>query len=199
MRKLVVSMNVTLDGYLSGPMSGLDWHFESWTADMAETHARQLADADTILLGRVTYEAMAGYWSSKAIDLSASREDLVFIEMMNRYPKMIASRTLKATTWSNSCLLIGNLAKTIQKLKQQPGKEIITYGSGRLVDSLIKAGLIDEYRLWVHPIIIGKGNALFRLPEQRFRLQLAGNRTFSSGVVLLIYKTKAKKSGYNAF
>ena len=90
-------MNVTLDGFMSGPNCELDWHFRSWTSEMAESLCAELNEADTILLGRTTYLAMAQYWQSKALDLSFPREDLVFVDMMNSYTKIVISKTLSRT------------------------------------------------------------------------------------------------------
>src|SRR5882762_1112837 len=104
MRKLIVSMNMTLDGYMSGPDCELDWHFQSWNEEMAASASEQLAQADTILLGRVTYLAMAAYWSSKVASLSTPRADIDFADMMNSYNKIVFSKTLPAVGWSNSRL-----------------------------------------------------------------------------------------------
>ena len=93
MRKLIVSMNVTLDGFMSGLNCELDWHFDKWTTEMAERLGEQLSEADTIVLGRVTFNAMAKYWSFKATDLSLPREDIAFADMMNSYKKLVVSRT----------------------------------------------------------------------------------------------------------
>jgi len=183
-------MNVTLDGFMSGPNCELDWHFKSWTAEMAESLGEQLEKADTILLGRVTYLAMAKYWPAKASNLSAAREDLAFIDMMNRYNKVVFSKTLTRTEWNNSTVIKKNLANEISKLKQQSGKNLIIYGSGKLVSALINLGLIDEYQLWVHPIVIGKGKPLFKTLPHRQHLELLKTKTFCSGVVLLFYKAE---------
>ena len=190
MRKLIVSMNVTLDGFLSGQACELDWHFESWTSDMADALCMRLATADTILLGRVTYAAMAGYWQSKAMDLSCSREDLAFVDMMNHYNKIVVSKTLTKATWSNSDILNGNLEEELSQLKQQSGKDIIIYGSGKLLSALVPADLIDEYQLWIHPVAIRKGKPLFGSLLHARPLKLINAETFSSGIVVLTYSTR---------
>ncbi len=193
MRKLIVSMNVTLDGFMSGPDCGLDWHFKSWTSEMGASLCRQLAEADTILLGRVTYTAMANYWNAKALQVSCSREDVLFTEMMNCYSKVVVSQTLKTATWNNTALINGNLAEEIRYLKQQNGKDIILYGSGKLFSALVDLKLVDEYRLWVHPVAIGKGKPLFsNLRIQS--LELLKAETFGSGVVILHYQCKQADS-----
>src|SRR5688572_2547821 len=118
MRKIIVSMNVTLDGFMAGPNCELDWHFQNWSADMAESACIQLSQADTIILGRVTYTAMARYWPTKLLDLTFAREDIDFAEMMNNYTKIVFSKTLQSLSWSNSKLASGDLEDEIGKLKQ---------------------------------------------------------------------------------
>lgn len=191
MRKVIVSMNVTLDNFMSGPDCELDWHFESWSSEMAKTLCEQLDRADTILLGRVTYTAMARYWTSKAMDLSCPGEDVAFVEMINNYTKIVFSKTSAVTAWRNSKLIKGNLEDEIVKLKRQVGKDIIVYGSGRLVSALIQLGLVDEYQLWVHPVVIVKGKPLFKTLKNTTLLKLSKIKAFQSGVVLLFYKYKA--------
>ena len=189
MRKVVVSMNVSLDGFMSGSNCELDWHFKSWTREMTDLLYEQLSKADTILLGRITFNAMAAYWPVKAIDLSFPREDLAFANLMNSYTKLVFSKTHAISQWNNSKLLTGEPADEILKLKQKEGKDIIIYGSGKIVNCLAKSRLIDEYRLWVHPVFLGKGNLLFKDLEKEYRMKLFKTKTFSSGVVVLYYKS----------
>jgi dihydrofolate reductase len=186
MRKVVVSMNVSLNGCMAGPKGELDWHYHLWNKDMARATAMHLGDADTILFGRVTYEAMAGYWMAKGRKTFGPREDLDFAEMMNGYVKIVFSKTLKATHWQNSRLAKRSIAKEITKLKEMPGKDIIIYGSGKVVAALSKGDLVDEYRLWVHPVVLIKGRPLFK--EITAGLEFAGKEAFSTGVVLMTYK-----------
>lgn len=185
-------MNVTLDGFMSGPDCELDWHFQCWTKEMGESLCEQLSYADTILLGRITYKAMAKYWPSKAADMSFPREDLSFADMMNRYNKIVFSKTLVTPEWNNSRLAKGNIADEIAQLKQQPGKDMIIYGSGKVVSFLMQFGLVDEYQLWVHPVLLGKGNSLFKGLHDKLNMKLFKTKTFSSGVVLLYYEPKSQ-------
>lgn len=186
-------MNLTLDGFMAGPDCELDWHFERWTNEMAESLCEELSKADTILLGRVTYYAMARYWPQKERDLSFQRDDLAFASMMNNYAKVVFSRTLASADWNNSRLVKRDVVGEILHMKMQPGKNMIIYGSGRLASSLMRHGLIDEYRLWIHPVVLGKGKPLFKdLPERR-DLQLNEVRTFQSGVCVLYYSNSMNK------
>ena len=180
-------MNVTLDGFMSGPGCELDWHFKYWTTEMAEFMEQQLACADTILLGRITYEAMASYWGPKAMDLSTPLEDRAFAHMMNSHCKVVFSETLGHLPWKNSKRIWGNLYPEIIKLKGLPGKDIMLYGSGKLADALIKQQLVDEFHLWVHPVVLGEGKALFK-NGMYHALKLFETKTFRSGVVALFYK-----------
>lgn len=188
MRRLIVSMNITLDGYLSGPDGELDWHFKCWTKDMGDTLCSQLAKADTLLLGAVTYRAMAEFWSSQSGGPSSGGDDFAFANMMNYYTKIVFSKTIKGGLWRNTVLYKGPIRPLISKIKKQPGIDIIVLGSGRLVHELIKLDLIDEYRLWVHPVILGKGKPLFKNVRHKRLLTLVNMEIFTSGVAMIQYQ-----------
>lgn len=188
MRKVIVSMNVTLEGFMAGPACELDWHFQSWTEDMAQSAAEQLSLADTILLGRVTYNAMAAYWPSQINSSCFPRDDMPFADMMNQYTKVVFSKTIARASWHNSRLVNGDISHEITRLKAQPGKHLIVYGSGSIATFLTKADLVDEYHIWVHPVVLGKGKSFFKELSDQRRLTFTGTRQFSSGVVLLIYQ-----------
>lgn len=183
-------MNVTLNGCMAGPNGELDWHYNRWSDDMARATAAQLGNADTILLGRKTYEAMAGYWQGRAKDIFGARVDADFVDMMNGHTKVVFSRRLKrAGNWENCRLAKRPVAKEVAALKQTDGKDIIIYGSGNLVSALREMHLVDEYRLWIHPVVLNKGRPLFTGHEQG--LQFSSKTTFASGVVLMNYKAVA--------
>jgi dihydrofolate reductase len=190
MRKLIVSMNVTLDGFMSGPDSELDWHFNAWNEEMARMAAEQLSRTDTIILGRITYRAMARYWPMQAVNLLCAREDIVFADMMNTHTKIVFSKTLQSAEWNNTKLVKRNIAKEILNLKRQPGKDMIIYGSGKIVAALIQHDLVDEYQVWVHPVVLGKGKPLFPKLQQSINVALSNTKIFSSGVVMLSYVTQ---------
>jgi len=187
MRKLIVSVNVTLDGFMAGPNCELDWHFNRWTAEMAEIQTKQLSRADTILLGRTTYIAMAAYWSVVRSDLCFPREDLAFAELMHSRQKVVFSRTIQELTWENSLQICGNLGSEVYKLKKLDGNDIIIYGSSKLIGGLIKLGIVDEYILWIHPLMLGAGKPLFRKTKGLTNMRLSNVQRFNSGVVLLHY------------
>ena len=191
MKKVVVSMNVTLDGFMSGPNHDLNWHFNNWSTDMGERLGIELTRADTMLLGRITYEAMANYWPMRSRDLLCARDEIALAEMMNSIRKVVYSKTLAKTAWNNTTLISGFLRPIVYQLKRGDGisnKNIMVYGSSQLVAALIQLNLVDEYQLWVHPVILGKGNHLFSRIQQTTNLRLMGTTTFQSGVVLMNYQ-----------
>jgi dihydrofolate reductase len=179
-------MNISLDGFLSGPDCELDWHFKYWSPEMAAALANELSHADTILFGRITYLAMAQYWSSKAMALSCAEEDRAFIQMMDSYRKIVVSRTIEKLPWNNSTHIDSNIKASVVKLKSSPGKNIMLYGSSKLIPLLLKQKLINEFHLYVHPVALGKGKALFPGMEH---LRFIRSQVFASGVVLLVYST----------
>jgi len=188
MRKVIVSMNVTLDGFMAGPDSELDWHFNYWNEEMAETATEQLSKVDTILLGRITYAAMSQYWPYQMNNLAFPRRDIAFADMMNSYKKIVFSKTIRRASWNNSKLIKGNLAQEVELIKSERGRDIIVFGSGSIVSELIQANLIDEYQLWVHPIYLGDGKPLFE--NNTISLKLLYKKELSSGVTIYFYTPK---------
>jgi dihydrofolate reductase len=179
MRTLIVSEDITLDGVVGSP--------DRWSApfqcdDMAEFLRRQMQEADALLLGRATYQEFAGYWPFQSNDASG------VAAYINKVAKFVVSSTLEQADWQNTTIIGGNAAEQIAKLKAQPGKSIVVTGSAVLAQSLMKHHLIDEYRLFVAPVVIGQGKHLFPDGSDMQPLKLAEVKPFSSGVVLLIYK-----------
>jgi len=182
---------------MAAPGGELDWHFEKWTNEMAETLCEQLSKADTIMLGGHTYSAMAAYWPQRGMDYRYPREDLAFAEMMNSYQKVVFSKTLTRLPWNNSRLVKRGMEDEIIRLKESKGKDIIIFGSATLVASLINLGLIDEYILWVHPIALNGGTPLFAAAPGKLAMQLTSVRKFRSGVIVLYYKVPALEAVVN--
>jgi dihydrofolate reductase len=184
MRRVILSNLISLDGFMAGPNGEIDWftgiadrEFEAYAVDLIRT-------VDTMLFGRVTYELMAGYWPTA----SPETEDPRIIDAMNNTGKVVFSRTLDGVDWKNSRLLRGDAAEETAKLKQQTGRDMVVYGSGGIVSALAPKGLIDDYRIFVAPIVLGKGKPLFGAVETRLRLRLRETKTFGSGMVLLRYE-----------
>ncbi|RYU89295.1 dihydrofolate reductase [Mucilaginibacter terrigena] len=186
MRRLIVSMNITLNGFMAGPDGELDWHEPYWDEEMGKVIAKQLGDADTLLIGRNTYQCMAPYWQAQQANPSAPRDAADFADMMNRYKKVIFSKTLKTVSWQNARLASRPISKEIMALKALKGKDMVVYGSGKLVTQLIKLNLVDEYLIWIYPVAIKQGRPLFKT---RLDIRPYKTRVFDTGVVLMCYKT----------
>ncbi|MEO3403611.1 dihydrofolate reductase family protein [Mucilaginibacter sp. CAU 1740] len=184
MRKLIVSVNITLDGFAADIDGGLDWHLQSWSNEQAYKVAEILSQADTLLLGRKTYQAMAAYWPFQAKNINFPREDIAYAEMMNNYRKVVLSKTMRHVTWHNSVLINTDVKQAISDLKKQPGSDILTYGSISTVKKMAAFGLVDEYQLWVHPVMLGKGVPFINQPVNELK-SISVNR-FGSGVSLMI-------------
>jgi dihydrofolate reductase len=178
-RKIVAGLFISLDGVYEAPDQ---WHFPYFNDEMGEAVQSQMDAADTMLLGRVTYQEFASYWPQQ------SNDEVDIADYMNTIPKVVVSETLDSVDeWQNSTLIKGNVVEELTLLKQQPGKNIAITGSGRLVASLLREGLLDELHLLVHPIVVGKGKRLFASEDQPRGLRLADAQTFSTGVLNLTY------------
>ncbi len=179
MRKLVVTTNITLDGVADemdkwfSPTEGGD--------DMAATNREQMATTGAVLLGRTTYEEFKSFWPKQTNDTTG------VTDYLNRTQKYVFSSTLKEADWQNTTILRGQLTDEIAALKDQEGADLVVSGSISLAQSLAQAGLVDEYRLFVYPEILGRGRRLFQNGIDS-KLQLTGTQTFDSGVVLLSYR-----------
>jgi dihydrofolate reductase len=183
MRKLIMWNLVTLDGYFEGPKSwDIDWHNYAWGEELEQYSLAQSKSADLLLFGRVTYQGMASYW------MTAKGEIAEIADFMNAIPKMVFSRTLEKAEWPNTRLVKENAAETVAQLKQQPGKDILIFGSANLSATLTQRGLIDEYRLGLTPVVLGSGTPLFKPGAGQLRLKLLEARPLKTGCVLLFYQ-----------
>jgi dihydrofolate reductase len=191
MRKIVVSEFVSLDGVMQAPggpeedtSSGFKhggWSFKFRDDQVPKYKLDELSASDALLLGRKTYEIFAPYWP-KAKDVVG------FADKMNNMSKHVVSTSLKKVDWNNSRLIKSNVPEEVRKLKQQPGKDILVYGSAKLVNTLLQHDLVDELRLMVHPVVLGSGRRLFDDHAETLKiLRLADSKTFPSGIVLLSY------------
>lgn len=167
-------MNITLDGYMAALNGGLDWHFPYWSEEMAAYSLEQLRGIDTILLGRLTYQKMAAYWPYAPAGEYAG--------IMNQYRKIVFSRSLHQARWHHTTVVSDNIGTEIRRLKQQPGQHMIVYGSASITRLFIRLGLVDEYQLWVHPVLLHQGVPLFNTSE--LNLELLQTKPFRCGVVL---------------
>ncbi len=181
MRKIVAGLYISLDGVVEAPET---WHFPYLNDEMREVIGSQMAAADTMLLGRRTYEVFAAYWPDKGSEVELA-------DQINATPKLVASTTLESVEWRNSSLIKGDVAEELRRLKQEPGTDISITGSATLVRSLLRAGVLDELRLLVHPIIVGGGRRLFEGTFDRVPLKLIESRTLKTGVLYLTYAPDA--------
>jgi dihydrofolate reductase len=175
MKKVAVQMFVSLDGVMEAPEN---WTMQFWSDEHAKYAHDQLFASDALLLGRVTYQNFAAAWPSLTGDDFADR--------MNDLPKYVVSRTLDKPEW-NAIVLDGNLKDEIVELKQTAGKDILVYGSAQLVNELVRHDLIDDFRIWVFPLVLGSGRRLFEDGVDA-RLRLVDATTFESGAVVLRYE-----------
>ena len=188
MRKLILSMNTSLDGFVGGPNGEIDWiHVDEELFD----YAGMLTDqADTALYGRVTYQMMESYWPTAGDQPNASNHDLQHSRWYNSVVKVVVSNTMKGRNIANTQIVSDNIAEQVQKLKQQPGKNIQIFGSPTASHVLMQHNLIDEYWLFVNPILLGAGIPLYKNIRDRVHLRLVESNPFSSGVIGLHYEKK---------
>jgi dihydrofolate reductase len=187
MRDLIVTENITLDGVIEATE-------ENWFApagedaetdrfDVVAALREQMEAAGAFLVGRITFEQMRGYWPQQTDDTTG------ITDYLNRVSKYIVSSTMVDPEWEHSTVLRGELQDEIRALKSKPGKDIVTTGSITLVHDLITAGLVEEYRLFLYPVVLGEGRRLFADAGGVPELRLVETRPFRSGIVLLRYRT----------
>lgn len=181
MRKLIVSEFVSLDGVMEAPDQ---WHLQFWHDAMGEYKLEEVLTSGALLLGRVTYEGFAEAWPSVT-------DEVGFAEKMNSMPKFVVSTTLTEAGWNNSTLIKENVVEEVARLKQQPGDDVLVAGSADLVHTLMENDLVDEYRLMVHPIVVGSGKRLFRDGSGGKTLRLVESKTLGPDVVNLTFEPAA--------
>lgn len=178
-------MFLSLDGFVVGPREEMDWVISNFDAEgMGADMSKLQASADSFLMGRQTYQIMAGAWPNQTEATSPGAD------VMNNTPKLVASNTLKDTPWGkygNARLLRGDVPEEVRKLKRKPGKDIVTFGSPKLVQSLAEAGLVDLFYIWLHPTLLGNGKPFFR-GNKRVNLKLVASKVYKNGVVRLEYE-----------
>jgi dihydrofolate reductase len=191
MRKIILMMSVSLDGFFEGPDRQIDWHLVD---DELHGHFNeQLSGMGAFLDGRVTYELMAGFWPTADTDPSSTVLMAEFARIWRDMPKIVYSRTLERADW-NAIVVRDVVVEEVMELKAQPGGDLVL-GGANLAAAFIRHDLIDEYRLYVHPVVIGQGKSLFQPSDTKVNLQLAETRTFGNGVVLLRYQRPEAQGG----
>jgi dihydrofolate reductase len=185
MRNLIFFMHTSLDGFVAGLNGEMDWiNLDNAMFDFVGTMTDQ---ADTALYGRVTYEMMQSYWPKAGEQLNATKHDIEHSTWYNKVSKVVLSKTIHETGLRNTKVISDQLSDNINKLKQQDGKNILIFGSPGASQSLLNQGLIDEFWLFVNPIILGKGMPLFKNITGATKLKLVESKTFACGVIALQY------------
>lgn len=178
MSRIVATEYISLDGVFEEPGQ---WSFPFWSDEAAKFKFDELVAADAQLLGRKTYEGFAAAWPTMT-------DDAGFSDRMNSMPKYVVSTTLKTADWNNSHLIRSNVVDEIAKLRAAPGRDILLAGSGQLLRTLLEHNLVDELRLMLHPIVLGKGAKLFKDGNETTVWKLSGTQVFDSGIVVLHYE-----------
>lgn len=186
MRHLIFFMHTSVDGFVAGPKGEMNWiKVDDALFDFVATMTE---GADTALYGRVTYEMMQSYWPHAGKQPNASKHDKEHSAWYNRVSKVVLSRTLQQSHLQNTQVIGDELSDNINKLKQQDGKNILIFGSPGASQSLLNEGLVDEFWLFVNPIILGQGMPLFKDMAGTTRLTLVESKTFASSVIALHYQ-----------
>jgi dihydrofolate reductase len=196
MRKVLLWIGMSLDGFTSGTDEQLDWLVPLAIKPEPNAHYERLRKrCDTILLGRVNYEGFLGYWPRVKDDPKASRNDVEISRFLDDVPKVVFSRTLREVTWKNARLAKGDAAEEVAALKRAPGKDLLIQNSTRLTQSLLAAGLVDELHMIIAPAALGAGRALFAGLPRRIDLGLAELTRFGDGAFIAHYDVKPGQAG----
>lgn len=183
MRKLKLQVQTSIDGFVAGADGGMDWLTFEWSDDLKDYVTALTEPVDTILLGRKLAEGFIPYWTASF----NSPEPQEGAEKFATTPKVVFTKTLTQSEWANTVLAQGALADEVNALKNQDGGDLIVYGGGSFVSSLLEAGLIDELHLFVNPAVIGAGMPIFQAVTAKQQYQLLNAQRFDCGIALLCY------------
>lgn len=186
MRQLVLFMHVSLDGFVAGINGEMDWI--KVDEDMFEYAAKQTDKSDTALYGRITYEMMENYWPTAGDKPNASKHDKQHSDWYNKVAKIVVSKTMEGEHLPNTTIISHNIAQEIIKLKESSGKDIVVFGSPSAGHLLMEENLIDDYWLFINPILLGDGIPMFSSIRHKTQLKLIEQIAFASGVLGVHYK-----------
>lgn len=197
-RRVVVSEFVSLDGYIVGPDEDMSWVIDGFDPRMQEDVARDIGGSyDLFVFGRVTYGIFADYWphavpydDGDMLDPAGGKEDPRIIRALNEEAKVVVSTTLRDPAWSGTRVVGGELEDEVRRLKAEPGSAMLVQGSASVVQALASADLVDEYQLYVHPVLLGAGTPLFRGGHGRQDLDLVRSVHYTNGVVATTYQRR---------
>jgi len=187
MRKLLVFNNITLDGYFTDKNYDMSWAHRGSDPEWNEFVSGNAKGGGQLLFGRKTYDLMAGFWPTPA----AMQTMPVVAEAMNNLQKVVFSRSMDKASWKNTNVVKGDIVAEVRKLKEESGEGMVIMGSGTIISQLAPSGLIDEYQIVVHPIVLGGGRTMFEGIEKSLHLKRTNSRTFGNGNVLLCYEPAA--------
>lgn len=190
MRKIVLTEWVSLDGYTADRDNQMGFVGESFDDEMGRYEGTIINTGDTLLLGRATYDSFAGSWPLVPDDPTRSEPEKEYARALNAMRKIVVSKSLESADWAGSEIVRSIDPAFFEQLKAQDGKDILIYGSASIVSQLTELGLIDEYQVLVHPVVLGGGKALFGGVTDTRRLRLVSAQPFESGVVLLTYQPR---------
>lgn len=188
MRNLIFFMHTSLDGFVAGLKGEMNWI--KVDDEIFDFVATMTANADTALYGRVTYEIMQSYWPTAGENPNASKHDKEHSAWYNKVSKIVLSKTMSEKGLENTTVISDHLAENINKIKKQDGKNMLIFGSPSASHSLLSHGLIDEFWLFVNPVLLGQGVPLFKGVTEMTKLKLIETKTFSCGVIALHYETE---------
>src|SRR5262245_38911235 len=188
MRNVVLFMHISLDGFAAGPNGELDWI--SYDQELEKYAEGIVSTVGSPLYGRVTYQLMESYWPSVLKNPAATQHEIAHARWLENVEKIVFSKSLAKVEWNNTRLIKDNIVEEVSKLKQQPGKDLVIFGSPSLAHSFMELDLIDGYRLTVNPVILGSGIPLFKDVKHRRNLKLLESKTLNSGVITVHYETK---------
>ncbi|MEC0239833.1 dihydrofolate reductase family protein [Paenibacillus dokdonensis] len=186
MRKLVLFMHVSLDGYASDSNGGLDWI--PYNEEIEKYAEEVVAEVGSPVYGRTTYRMMESYWPTVLDNPNASRHDMEHAKWVQDVKKIVISGTMDKAEWNNTMLIKDNIAEEIKALKEEPGKNLVIFGSPGAAKTLLELGLIDEFLLTICPVVLGGGNSVFDGGVEKIRLKLLSSRTFKSGIIATRYE-----------
>ncbi len=187
MRKVILQIDVSLDGFIAGSTGETDW--VSTDEEMNQEASALLDTSDTILLGRVAYQDFSSFWPFA--DMTAPTTISKITSQLNRATKIVFSRTLEQVAWgewNNAQLIRDNVPEAINKLKVSSGKNMLLYVGANIISTFVQNNLIDEYRLRVHPVVLGSGKPVFQNVEDRLNLKLVRTKAYKKGAALLEYR-----------
>jgi dihydrofolate reductase len=186
MRKIKLQMQLSLDGFVCGAQGEMDWMVWDWD-DVVKRYVTELTNsADTFLMGRATGEGMAIYWPTVSSNPESREEDKWMAEKLNSLPKVIFSKTVTHIDWTNA-RIANDIVEEVKELKKEPGKDILIYGGAGIVSAFIRENLIDEYHLFINPVVIGKGKTIYANVKQNMQLKLLHTTPSATGIVILTY------------